>query len=205
MPHPILLSNLEISKLGVKLVKCYVLLLFWRNARHKFEQALGVGDGQGSLAFCSPWGCKESDMTEWLNGTELAEVQISPSLNRKMEKCYSCGWYVVLEDKYPCAKYISVKSTWPFSSFCHLKKNKTKPKIKQLFILTVINVSIKALTEASTFLWIIEHNHSFIWCTCLFSYYVSQSQAFNLYDGRNCVFTTYFIASVCHRFWHMPV
>ena len=80
------------------------------------------------------------------------------------------------------------------------KKHKTKPKIKQLFILTVINVSIKALTEASTFLWIIEHNHSFIWCTCLFSYYVSQSQAFNLYDGRNCVFTTYFIASVCHRF-----
>ena len=30
----------------------------------EFEQALGVGDGQGSLLFCSPWGCKESDMTE---------------------------------------------------------------------------------------------------------------------------------------------
>ena len=25
---------------------------------------LGVGDGQGGLAFCSPWGCKELDMTE---------------------------------------------------------------------------------------------------------------------------------------------
>ena len=35
--------------------------------RHKFEQAPGVGDGQGSLACCSPWGCKESDTTEWLN------------------------------------------------------------------------------------------------------------------------------------------
>ena len=34
---------------------------------HEFGQALGVGDGQGSLAFCSPWGCKESDMTEQLN------------------------------------------------------------------------------------------------------------------------------------------
>ena len=33
---------------------------------HEFEQALGVGDGQGSLACCSPWGCKESDMTERL-------------------------------------------------------------------------------------------------------------------------------------------
>ena len=35
---------------------------------HEFEQALGVGDGQGSLVCCSPWGQKESDTTEW---TEL--------------------------------------------------------------------------------------------------------------------------------------
>ena len=34
---------------------------------YEFEQALGVGDGQGSLVSCSPWGCKESDTTEWLN------------------------------------------------------------------------------------------------------------------------------------------
>ena len=34
---------------------------------HEFEQALGVGFGQGSLAYCSTWSCKESDMTEWLN------------------------------------------------------------------------------------------------------------------------------------------
>ena len=33
----------------------------------EFEQAPGVGDGQGSLAICSPQGCKESDMTEQLN------------------------------------------------------------------------------------------------------------------------------------------
>ena len=31
----------------------------------------GVGDGQGGLVCCASWGCKESDMTEWLNGTEL--------------------------------------------------------------------------------------------------------------------------------------
>ena len=31
---------------------------------HEFEQALGVGDGQGSLVFSSPWGRKESDTTE---------------------------------------------------------------------------------------------------------------------------------------------
>ena len=31
---------------------------------HGFEQAGGVGDGQGSLVCCNPWGLKESDMTE---------------------------------------------------------------------------------------------------------------------------------------------
>ena len=33
----------------------------------KFEQASGVGDGQGSLACCGPWGRKESETTELLN------------------------------------------------------------------------------------------------------------------------------------------
>ena len=38
----------------------------WRRQldRLEFEQAPGVGDGQRSLAFCSPRGCKESDTTE---------------------------------------------------------------------------------------------------------------------------------------------
>ena len=34
---------------------------------HEFEWALGIGDGQGTLACCSPWGCKELDMSEQLN------------------------------------------------------------------------------------------------------------------------------------------
>ena len=34
---------------------------------HKFEQAPGVGDGQGGLAYCDSWGRKESDTTERLN------------------------------------------------------------------------------------------------------------------------------------------
>ena len=38
----------------------------WLNG-HEFEQALGDDEGQGSLGCCSPWGCKESDMTEQLN------------------------------------------------------------------------------------------------------------------------------------------
>ena len=43
----------------------------WLNG-HEFEQAPEVGNGQGSLACCSPWGLKESDTTEWLNWTQLA-------------------------------------------------------------------------------------------------------------------------------------
>ena len=38
---------------------------------HEYEQALGVGDGQGSLVCYSPWGHKESDMNEKLDWTEL--------------------------------------------------------------------------------------------------------------------------------------
>ena len=36
---------------------------------HEFEQTPGV-DGQGNLACCSPWGCRELNTTEWLNWTE---------------------------------------------------------------------------------------------------------------------------------------
>ena len=38
---------------------------------HESEWTLGVGDGQGGLACCNSWGCKESDTTERLNWTEL--------------------------------------------------------------------------------------------------------------------------------------
>ena len=40
----------------------------------EFEQAPGVGDGQGSLVCCSPWDCKKSDTTEQLNWTEYTEI-----------------------------------------------------------------------------------------------------------------------------------
>ena len=46
---------------------------------HEFEKALGVGDGQGSLVCCSPWGRKESDMTEWLNWTDWGPLMLGTS------------------------------------------------------------------------------------------------------------------------------
>ena len=42
----------------------------WLNGRES-EWTPGAGDGQGGLAYCDSWGCKESDMTERLNWTEL--------------------------------------------------------------------------------------------------------------------------------------
>ena len=58
----------------------------------EFEQALGVGEGQGSLACCSPWGHKESDTTEWLNWTELSHFLLqgifpTQSLNPGLLHC----------------------------------------------------------------------------------------------------------------------
>ena len=47
------------------------------------EWTPGVGDGQGGLACCNSWGCKESDMTERLNWTELGYFN-------------SCRYYLVL-------------------------------------------------------------------------------------------------------------
>ena len=46
----------------------------WLNG-HEFDQAPGIGDGQGVLACCSPWGRKELDMTEQLNWTELNQCR----------------------------------------------------------------------------------------------------------------------------------
>ena len=50
----------------------------WLNG-HGFGWTLGVGDGQGCLACCGSRGGKESDMTEWLNWTELKILQ--PRIN----------------------------------------------------------------------------------------------------------------------------
>ena len=44
---------------------------------HEFGQILGVGGRQGSLVCCSPWGHKESDMTEHLNNNNKINVTFS--------------------------------------------------------------------------------------------------------------------------------
>ena len=48
----------------------------WRHQLdgHEFKQALGDGEGQGGLVCCSPWGRKESDMTERPNSLIFSAV-----------------------------------------------------------------------------------------------------------------------------------
>ena len=62
---------------------------------HEFEQALGDSKGQGSLACCSPWGCKESDPAEWLNSKSLwwlsSDFQQSCSLKKDWKQIKSNG------------------------------------------------------------------------------------------------------------------
>ena len=48
---------------------------------HEFEQDLGVGDGQGSLAWYIPWGFKKLDMTKWLNWTKTKVMSSLASLD----------------------------------------------------------------------------------------------------------------------------
>ena len=68
----------------------------WCNG-HKLGQISGDGEGQGSLACCSPWGCKESDTTGWLNNNDqwlgsvlsLPRVWI-PSLVRELKSRKLC-------------------------------------------------------------------------------------------------------------------
>ena len=50
--------------------------------RHEFEQAPEDAEGQGSLECCSPWGCKESDMTERLNKNSKEIKPVNPEGNQ---------------------------------------------------------------------------------------------------------------------------
>ena len=54
---------------------------------HEFEQTPGDGEGQGSLAFCSPWGRKESDTTEQLNNNFSYAVNTSMNITEVKGQC----------------------------------------------------------------------------------------------------------------------
>ena len=83
---------------------------------HEFEWTLGVGDGQGSLAYCDSWGCKESDTTEWLNWTELRLViAFLPRSKRLLISWLQSPPVVILEPK----KIKSLSGSIVSPSICH--------------------------------------------------------------------------------------
>ena len=76
----------------------------WLNG-HEFEQASGDGEGQGSLACCSPWGHKELDTTEQLNSNNMMAKALMPR----------CMWRVWSSVTVTCERG---KRSAPMSIYC---------------------------------------------------------------------------------------
>ena len=62
--HFFLIQSVFCSPLYIPTIYNKVLTVVYSLYGDEFEQAPGVADGQGGLGCCSPWGLKESDMTE---------------------------------------------------------------------------------------------------------------------------------------------
>ena len=59
---------------------------------HEFEQTLGVGEGQGSFVYYSPWGRKELDTTEQLKNNSYTTVNISSAEQPQVTGGYGIRW-----------------------------------------------------------------------------------------------------------------
>ena len=70
----------------------------WLDGRES-EWTPGVGDGQGGLACCDSWGCKESDTTERLNWTELNWWLIHVRFDRKQQNSVKQLSFKKLQEK----------------------------------------------------------------------------------------------------------
>ena len=83
---------------------------------HEFEQAPGVGDGQGSLACCSPWGRKESDTTERLNnkGIQLFQTRNRASPKKREQEVRAASIWVEFSNLTPSQNLRGggVEATW---------------------------------------------------------------------------------------------
>ena len=62
---------------------------------HEFGWTLGAGDGQGGLACCDSWGCKESDTTERLNSVEMNWTELIWTLNHF--STYNCCCFYIYQ------------------------------------------------------------------------------------------------------------
>ena len=76
----------------------------WLNG-HEYEQVLGDGEGQGSLACCSPWGCKELDVTEGLNNNKKGYLLL-------INKDESERKYLIITKHKKKLKIVKLGKTW---------------------------------------------------------------------------------------------
>ena len=95
---------------------------------HEFKQAPGDGEGQGSLACCSPWGRKESNMTEWLNNNNLEYIKNVYNNNKKKQTTHFKKWTLNLN-----IHFSTVTQTWNkymkrCSTSLAIRKCKSKPQ-----------------------------------------------------------------------------
>ena len=88
----------------------------WLNG-HEFEQIPGDGEGQGSLACFSPWGHKESDMTEWLNNNN--SIKGRKRISIRTMPCYARVNAVIQnlmfetgKKKFPCVLRMRISKSW---------------------------------------------------------------------------------------------
>ena len=68
-------KTLMLRKIDGRMRSGWQMVVGWHHqpSGHEFEQTWGDSEGQGDLAFCSPWSRKESDMTEQLNNNNFTE------------------------------------------------------------------------------------------------------------------------------------
>jgi len=88
----------------------------WING-HEFEEAPGDGKGQWSLVCCSPWGCKELNMTEWLNNNKLS---------MKMRQHWGTVFYCADENCKLSDLYVNMKPAYKVGKLhypnCYLRR-----------------------------------------------------------------------------------
>ena len=95
---------------------------------HEFEQAPGVGEGQGSLACCGPWGRRESDTTERLNNKQSGMAPNNGIISgNKSVGCYGrCGVSLLLE--HPWAQSSQHSLSIPLCPFSLDQFSATEPQ-----------------------------------------------------------------------------